>query len=309
MNTIPISHPMRFMPSDQAILEKLFSFDGLLTRRQLKELFFAKAHQKTMDRRLSMLHHNHYLAIPSLSDRRNYAIPEPIVWLGWRGILQIATKSGSEIVWPTKVNENQLRKLEKVLREQNVHWQRTPRWSQLRHDIAVNDIRLAVEQASYYYPQLELDTWMPERAFARNMDTITVHGRKKGIRPDGFFTLLNHSHRIQGQAAKARFLLEYDNSTHPTTRFGRDKALPGYHYLKSEVYRERFGYNSGRWLVVCKNATRLAHLKQKTELVLGKQATVFYFTTLDQVTAKQVFQAPIWQQAGKNNLVALIPSF
>ena len=92
MNTIPSSHPMRFMPRDQAILEKISAFDGLLARRQLKELFFAKAHQKTMDRRLSLLHHNHYLAIPSLEDRRNYAIPEPIVWLGWRGILGLVIK-------------------------------------------------------------------------------------------------------------------------------------------------------------------------------------------------------------------------
>jgi len=302
--------PMRFQVRDGRILQAIHAHDGLLARRQIKQLFWPKASAQAMERRLMLLFHAGYLNMPDADQRRVHAIPEPVVWLGWRGILFIASQSGLEIEPPGKVNENQLRKLEIQLRKQGLRWQRTPRWSQLEHDVAVNDFRLSVERAVQKWPSLTLEQWLPEGEFLANMDTITVsrggRRRRKGVRPDGLFVLVDHMRQIRNSPAKARFLLELDNSTHPLNRFGRDKALPGWAYIRSHAYRRRFGFNSGRWLVVCKSKARLANLKERTEKVLGKQASVFLFTTLDQTEPGHVLNEAIWLRAGSSEPLPLV---
>jgi len=190
-----------------------------------------------------------------------------------------------------------------------VRWLREPRWSQLAHDIAVNDFRMTVEAAVARWPSLSLESWVPEGDFLSQMDSVAVHGlaRRKGIRPDGFFILANHLRQIDNSPAKARFLLELDNSTHPLSRFGREKALSGLAYIHSQQYRERFGYNSGRWLVVCKSRARLMNLKGQTEKVLGQQAKLFLFTTIAEVQPHSVLSAPIWLAGGSSQSQPLIP--
>lgn len=304
-----IVKPVVLQKRDKRLFKKIYAYDGFLTRRQIHDLYWLKVNPKTMDRRLTLLTKNGYLQIPSLEERRNFAIPEPVVWLGWRGILYIAQERGVSVSMPIRINESHLRKLQKELRQTGIYWQRSPRWSQLSHDIAVNDFRLTVEYATHYYSHLELETWVPEGAFLSEMDTVQIAGKKKGIRPDGFFILVNQNHRIQHQPARARFLLEYDNSTHAVSRFGKEKALAGVAYIRSEAYRKRFGYNSGRWLIVCKSEIRMKHLKAKTEQVVGKDAKLFYFTTKAYLTPSTLFNQPIWLQGGQDKLVPLIREF
>lgn len=298
--------PMRFQKRDGEIVQTIFKYDGVLARRQIKQLFWPTASIKTMERRLSLLFHNGFLNMPNMEQRRINPIPEPVVWLGWRGILIIAQEQGLEIDMPNKVNENQLRNLEKALKKSDIRWQREPRWSQLSHDIAVNDFRLSVEHAAHYWPSLTLEQWIPEGEFFTNMDRVEIGKRTKGVRPDGFFLLVDHMRLINNSPAKARFLLELDNSTHPVTRFGRDKAIPGMAYIRSKAYQERFGFNSGRWLVVCKSHQRMINLKVQTKKVLGKQAGNFLFTTLDQASPMAVLNKPIWQRAGSDDFVSLV---
>ena len=298
--------PMRFQERDAAIMLALHKYDGVLARRQIKDLFWKDASPKTMERRLTLLYHNGFINMPSLEDRRIYPIPEPIVWLGWRGILQVANQLEVEITDPVSSNENQLRLLEKKLRQLRVHWQREPRWSQLGHDIALNDFRITVEDAASYWPTIELEQWIPESDFLSNMDVITLKNRSKGVRPDGFFVLLDHLHLINNSPAKARFLLEFDNGTHPVTRFGRDKAIPGMAYIRSKAYRERFGFNSGRWLVVCKSELRMQHLKERTEKVLGSNASYFFFSHMDAINVRSVFSQPVWYCGGAQEPMQLI---
>lgn len=299
-------NPMRFQSRDGEIIQAIYKYDGVLSRRQIKQLFWPSASVKTMERRLTLLYHNGFLNIPNADQRRINPIPEPVVWLGWRGILYMVHEMDLEVEALSKINENQLRKLEKSLRSIDLRWQREPRWSQLGHDIAVNDFRLAVEKAVHYWPSLSLEKWIPEGKFFTNMDTVTVGKRKKGVRPDGFFVLVDHMRQINNSPAKARFLLELDNSTHPVTRFGRDKAIPGLAYIRSKAYKDRFGYNSGRWLVVCRSEQRLQNLKAQTEKVLGKPASNFLFTTLDQASPMHVLNRPIWLRGGSENLIPLI---
>ena len=82
-NDTPV--PMRFQARDGHILQAIQQYDGVLARRQVQTLFWQDASPKTMERRLGLLFHNGYLNMPSLEQRRIYPIPEPIVWLGWRG--------------------------------------------------------------------------------------------------------------------------------------------------------------------------------------------------------------------------------
>lgn len=299
-------NPMRFQARDGEIIQAIYKYDGVLARRHIKQLFWPTASVKTMERRLSLLYHSGFLNMPNSAQRRINPIPEPVVRLGWRGILYMAHEMDYEIEPPATVNENQLRKLEKSLRVAKLRWQREPRWSQLGHDIAVNDFRLAVEQATDHWPSLTLEKWMPEGEFFTDMDIVTVGKRKKGVRPDGFFILTDHIRQINNSPAKARFLLELDNGTHPVTRFGRDKALPGLAYIRSKAYLERFGFNSGRWLVVCRSEQRMHNLKAQTEKVLGKQASIFLFTTLKQASPLRVLNDSIWLRGGSKNLFPLV---
>ncbi|HLE75154.1 MAG TPA: replication-relaxation family protein [Candidatus Bathyarchaeia archaeon] len=301
--------PMRFQDRDGQILQAIQTYDGVLARRQIKQLFWPQASLQAMERRLTLLYHTGYLNMPDFEQRRIHPIPEPVVWLSWRGIVFVASQIGVEIDPPTPVNENKLRKLEKQLREAGVRWQREPRWSQLAHDVAVNDFRLTVEQAAEHWPSLSLEEWIPEGEFLTNMDTVTISEKdkqRKGVRPDGFFILVDHLRQIDNSPAKARFLLELDNSTHPLNRFGRDKALAGLAYIRSSAYRKRFSFNSGRWLVVCKSKQRMLNLKMQTEKVIGKQAGNFLFTTFDKVQPSTVLNIPIWLKGGSDELIPLV---
>ncbi len=307
--------PMRFQKRDGKILAKIQAYDGFLSRQQVKSIFWPQAATQAMERRLSLLFHNGYLNWPDTSQRRTKPIPEPIVWLGWRGILHIAAQNGVDVKPPLNEGENQMRLLERRLREKGVRWQREPRWSQLSHDIAVNDFRWQVEQAVNQWPSIALETWLSEGDFLREMDVVEIaHAgqngmqkkRRKGVRPDGYFILVDQLRKSNNLPAKARFLLEFDNSNHSLTRFGKDKVLPGVAYVRSPVYKARFGFNAGRWLVVCYGRQRLLHLKAITEKTAGANASLFLFTTMGQVKPETVLNAPIWLRGGSDKVEQLV---
>ena len=310
------SYPMRFQQRDESILSTLQSYDGILSRRQLKSMFWEETSDQAMERRLSLLFHNHYINWPNVEQRRTCPIPEPIVWIGWRGILYLAGQQthldGSEF---QNYSENQMRMLEARLRKEGIYWQREPHWSQLAHDITTNDFRMHVEKAVSKLPSITMEPWQTEGTFRRDMDIISYefvnrNGQKEkikhGVRPDGFFTLVDHLRQINNQPAKARFLVEFDNSTHPLYRFGKHKALPGLNYIRSEVYKNRFGFNSGRWLVICKSETRLKHLKSQTEYVLGNQASNFLFSIISELNYQTVLTSPVWHLGASNNRESLV---
>jgi len=305
---------MRFQDRDGELLLTIYRYDGVLAKRQIKELFWSDKSWRAIEKRLAKLHNAGYLSWPTPEERRIRPIPEPICWLGWRGILWVAGLLGAHVPPPEKDSENQLRKLEKRLRDQGVYWIREPRWSQLTHDLAVVDFRLAVKQAINDLPNLTLEEWIPEGMFLTNMDLVTYTFRgkdgkertqKKGVRPDGYFTIVDQKRLILGEPARQRFLLELDQATYDTQRFGREKAAPGLAYIRSQAYKDRFQYNSGRWLVVTTGITRLKNLMYQTQRFTGSGSHAFLFTTLDQVLTDNVLTSPIWWQTGRNEPQAL----
>jgi hypothetical protein len=251
-------------------------------------------------------------------------IPEPIVWLGWRGILWIAQQEGVEIDPPANDGENQMRQLAGELRKQGIRWLREPKWYTLRHDLDVVDVRLAVGGGAEALDFFSLESWIPESAFRADVDEIQYSvtggdGRqrqgKRGVVPDGFFTIADEQRRKRGEPYLARYLLEVDRGNHANRAFGRNKVAPYAAYIRSPEYKARFGSNAGRWLVVTTGARRMAHLMGETWRVAGALATLFYFTTLDRLVtldseqneaaAPNALAMPIWWQVGRGEPVAL----
>jgi len=309
------SPPMRFQARDGEILKVIYRNDGVLGRRHLKSLFWPKASDQAMEHRLYLLHRNYYLGWPSAKHRRTKPIPEPVVWLGWKGALWVAGQFGYHVKPPLNGGENQLRKLEIRMRNVGIRWMREPRWIQLAHDLAVVDFRLSTEKSIDEIPALSLGEWVPEGEFRSQTDVIEImiKGRdgssrkqKKGVCPDSYFEIINEKLIQENKPAKARFLLELDNATHPNCRFGLEKILPGVAYIRSSQYKERFGYNAGQWLVVTTGEVRLKNLMQQTKSKARDDSKLFFFTTLDEVINNNVFSSPIWHQVGDSGPKPLI---
>ena len=267
--------------------------------------------------RLSILFHNGLINWANEYQRRNYAIPEPIVWLGWRGALWVAGHYGIDVEAPTKPTEYQLRIFARRLREQGFRWLREPRWIQLAHDLSVVDFRMAVEEGVAQNPHLVLEEWIPEGVWLSDHDVIEyeyvgrggeIQQKKKGIRPDGYFSVIDHKRQIKGSASRSRFLLEIDMSTHPNPRFGREKAAPGVAYIRSPEYKARFGYQSGRFLIACTGDVRMRNLMRQTHQCTGPDAKVFIFTTFDHLKTDDVLTDAIWYQVGRGDPISLFPN-
>jgi hypothetical protein len=309
---------MRFQPRDGTIISTIYNYGGVLARRHIQEMFWPHATQRAALKRLAKLVDSAYLAKPSTHQRRTHPLPEPVYWLGWHGVLWLAGQSNIAVKPPTNDGENQMRKLAKLLRDHGIRWLREPRWIQLAHDLAVVDFRRSVEWSVNQHLDLRLERWRNESTFRCDGDVIEygykdrrdqIRGKKKRVIPDGYCVITDHRQSAQGRITRARFLLELDHATHSNERFGREKVAPGLAYIKSGIYRERFGDNSGRWLVITTGEVRMKNLMRQTERVAGNQAGVFLFTTFNRLENANVLLRPIWSQVGQTNPVALFDAW
>jgi hypothetical protein len=308
------SAPFRFQERDGEILRAIYTYDGVLAKRHVKKMFWPDASERAMEMRLALLNQNNYLSWPSLEQWRTKPIPEAVYWLGWHGAHWIGSNHKLEVKLSSVPSETQLRRLFSELRQHGIRWLREPRWSQLAHDLAVVDVRLAVEKAARETASLVLEEWIPEGAFLSKMDEVvyntqnrnrTVKQVKRGVRPDGYCVIVDRKRQSQGLPARARLLLELDMATHDTESFLREKVSAGVAYIRSEAYKTRFGHNSGRWLVVTTGAARLKHLMQQTERAARESASIFFFTTLDRIQTANVLTSPIWWQVEQDKPAAL----
>ncbi|MDO9546167.1 MAG: replication-relaxation family protein [Pelolinea sp.] len=306
---------LRFQERDGAILKTIYNHDGVVARRHIKYLFWKDKSWRGMARRLSFLKSQDYIQWPSLEQRKSHPIPEPVVWLGWRGALYLAGISGLQVEEPKNANENQLRNLERQLRSRGFYWMREPRWSNLRHDLSVTDIRFWVQTSLLKIPHLVFEEWINESVFRIQTDYVDykVQSREgewvlkhKGVIPDGYFSIIDQSRKEKGEPFRARFLLEVDMATHDNPSFGIEKSAPGGAYIKSQPYRERFESNSGRWLVVTTGSIRMRNLLIQTRSRAGIDAHLFYFTTFDQMARSNFFLDPVWRQPTSSETIPLV---
>ena len=145
---------------------------------------------------------------------------------------------------------------------------------QLNHDLKLVDVRLSIEESIEELPNFILQEWLNEMEFRSNLDVIEyktiINGqtrrKRRGIIPDSYFMITDVERRDKGENSDARFLLEIDMANHDNPSFGREKIAPGIAYLKSRPYRQKFGSNSGRWIVVTTSQIRLRNLLTNSEL-------------------------------------------
>jgi hypothetical protein len=275
---------MRLTERDVRILETIHAFDGMLAAYQIQQLFFCSA--RTTRERLWKLSRNGYLALPDR--RQRAAIPHLIYWLTAQGAEKVAELEGCSL--------------------KEFKWRREPRWSQVSHDIAVNDVRISFVKALEGRADFQFGQWVNESEFRARPDTIEYRdadGRrtKRQMIPDGFIDVIRYD-RQKEKWLHNRLLLEVDMRTEDNPRFGREKARPGVAYFESAAYKQRFGYSSGRWLIVTTGERRLRNMKQQTELE-AERPDLFYFTTFAHVTPETVLTAPIWWQGGDEKPRAL----
>jgi hypothetical protein len=301
---------MKFQKRDKYIVQTIYSHDGVVAKRHLKMLFWPGKTQRAMEQRLAVLHHERYIDWPTLEQRRTKPIPEPICWLGWRGAIYMAGILGVDVQPPTSENENQKRLLQKILRKQGINWVREPRWSLLAHDLVVTDFRLAVQKSVDEIQQLSLKRWVTESTFRSQTDVVIYEylsrKRRKGVCPDGYFEIVDEKRKSQGLPHKARFLLEIDMATHDNPSFGREKILPGVAYIKSREYKTRFGCNNGHWLIVTSGKRRMQNLIDQTKEKAKQDASIFFFTTLDELNSGNVMTSLLWWQETKDKPTSLI---
>ena len=306
--------PIQFQDRDTEILRTIQKYDGVLSRRHLKMIFWSNKSEKSMQKRLSKLFHNGYLNWPNAQQRQTKFIPESIVWIGWRGIIHLAFLDNIQVESPKKENENQMRNLQAKLRKHNIRWVREPNWNQLVHDFLVIDFRLSIENSVKKIPHLYLEKWIPESKFRATIDNIKFsfvgnNGKKihksKGVIPDGFFIIADAKRFQVGQPGRARFLLEIDMSTHDNNSFGIEKATAGAAYIHSKEYKKRFNVNSGRWLIITTGEVRMKNLMAQTEKRVKKFTDLFYFTTLDKISTNNLINERVWRQINKKQAISL----
>ncbi|MBZ0285217.1 MAG: replication-relaxation family protein [Anaerolineae bacterium] len=270
---------MRLTERDKHILEAVHAYDGMLADYQIHALFFTGKSQ--MQVRTKLLYQHGYLSRP---DRRKRAmLPYMLYWLGVQGAAYVAGLDGQS------VNE--------------FGYRREPKWQQVEHDLTVNDVRIAVVHACRTSKLLALEEWIPQSEFWAHPDGVeytdsTGKMLKRKVRPDGYCVILLGGKRF-------RLLWEIDRRTEDNPRFVREKVYPGIAYIRSEAYRQRFGYNAGKILIVTTGERRLNNMKRQAEQAVGKDARLFYFTTLEQLTSQTVLTAPIWQRGGEPNTMPL----
>ena len=292
------------------MLQAIQKNQGILARRQLKDLFWKDKSWRALEQRLAKLYQAGYVSWPDKDQYKIYPIPEAICWLGWRGALHLAGMRGIEVKKPDGDNEYQLRQLENRLRKQGFSWVREPRWSLLEHDLAIIDFRLSVEAAVKSEPSLTIAKWVSEKDFRAFKEIIVAEIKrfkgqdipvKKAVFPDGYMEIVDEKLLASGKPARMRFLLEFDMGTHDPLRFGRDKVLPGVEYLQSSIYKSRFGSNTGYWLIIAKGgSTRITHLMNQIEKNAGSHADLFFLASIDDLQNKNPLTASVWQQVGKS---------
>lgn len=280
----PDHWPFRLTERDRRLLEHFYVYDGVLADYQVQALEFNSL-RRAQDR-LGKLFHNGFLARTNARGRASYGCM--IYWLAEPGAEEVAAQYGQS-----------LRELKYLV---------TPRWSQVNHDVLVNDFLLTVQAACAQSDELTLYEWINESTFRADPDevkyiTLTGKQEKRRVIPDRYLVI----DRTGEKVFRSRLLVELDHSTHPNPRFANEKVLAGLAYLRSEAYMMRFGSQSGRWLIVTTGEKRLRYLKETTERAAGRDAVVFYFTTFDRVSSETVLTGEIWQRGGDDAPVALFP--
>ena len=266
---------MRLTERDVDILKAVAAY-RVLRQDHIQQLFFGS--KSTAQYRLSHLYQHGFLA--------RHFLP---VYAGWSPTLYTLDKRGIAIL----KSECGIQRV--------ILWDSENGHEFLSHTLSINDCRVAVTVAcrdSGYF----LKHWSTEADLKADYDRVMItdlKGKKQSVSliPDSYFTL-------ETPKGKASFFLEIDMGTMTVGRF-QNKIRAYMAYVQTGKYQERYGTKSLRVLCVTNSMVRAGHLKSAAEEVQGQR--MFLFTSRDQLNSSTVFHTPIWQVAGSETLLALIP--
>lgn len=274
--------PMRLTDRDRRILEAVHAYDGMLSEGQIRSLFFTG--RTATQVRLMLLYQHGYLNRPDR--RQRAALPAMVYWLSEKGATYVAGLYGQSL--------------------SEFAWRKQPRMMQVEHDLAVNDLRILINKACQSLPLFSLNQWVSASEFHADPDKIEFMLPNKSkatrfIRPDGYCVISKSDYT-------SRLLFEVDRGTEDNGRITVEKLLPGLAYIRSEAYKIRFGFSSGRWVFVTTSDRRLKNMKRAAELALKQDAKLFYFTTFDRIAVETIFTSPIWFRGGDEVASTLFPA-
>jgi hypothetical protein len=161
----------------------------------------------------------------------------------------------------------------------------------LRHNLLVNDVRIATVLASQDDSRFQFGRWIDQSDLRLKVNERTAAGEY--FSPDGYC-----QYRYEDKLYA--FFLELDRSTMSNQRF----VGKVYNFLEfglSGSYRSRFAMNFFRVLVVTQTLERLLNLKTTVESVTDK---MFWFASIDDHLPLRVFDR-IWHRAGQTGLWSL----
>jgi len=263
-------------PRDREIVVTLYAF-RLLTREQIQRLFDFDCIRRA-NNRLRKLYDHDYVSRSFLPTIRGSA--KAVYFVGRRGKAVIAEELGVDL-GVIKKKEKGFSQLKELF---------------LTHALQLNDVRIAFSRDIRNHSQIRWETWVNDNDCEQQY-RITSRGRAvvKRFRPDGYF-------RFWHQGKLSSFFLELDRSTMSLTRF-KKKVATYLEFAALGFYRERFGVEYFRVLVITLTAERLANLKKAVETVTDG---IFWFTTLEQIEVDAF--GPIWQRAGHSGFHQLVQS-
>ncbi len=291
--------PIVLQPRDGNALLMVYFCDGVMSEAQIIRSCYPDTHPKNAAKRLLALFDNKYL-------NRNWRLekwqlyPRLLYWLADAGYDEVALALGEE---PDRSN-----KMARSLLP-----------STLNHHLQVVDIRLKIIADVAAVPGLHLGRWFTEgyfrsKAWQGRVTYLSASGKKteRPVEPDAFFPVWRYTDASQARQEVFGFTLEVDRATEtqlslsPTTRTTIDEKLrKGAALVDSRVYRETFGLQTGRCLMVTTGWERAENMME-----MAQEAGVgwaWYFTTFDDFIDEQknVLVSPLWRQAGRAEPVHL----
>ncbi len=290
LTPVKVEKSIRIGKREKAILRDLSRF-RFLTTDQIFLLHFPKGSKQVCYKRLRFLFHKPHCLV------QRHVLP--LEWgKGSAKLVYSLTKKGSEYAQSNEPGSAVSAKKAYKMKIRTVSYR--------KHEIAINDVRIAVELA-VKQRGWTLTKWISDTVFKnpRILSEMRVVDPNSGsaipVAPDGFFSVQLSSDR------HALFFLELDRGTMESRRF-KFKKIRGYH-LFGEKWRNVSLFREYKDLdityrvltVVDGGEQRTQNLKTKsaegefledTEHVLKSRR--FYFTELKRVAPESIFTDPIW---------------
>ena len=266
---------------DRELLADLY-LHGVMSRGQLQELYFGSVPR--CNQRLRQLYdfhfvHRHYL--PGVPCAAPYGV-QAIYSIGKAAIPIVAIELEVETAEVTKGYRRSI----------------TPTF--LEHTLQIVNVRLDFLRATSGNLPISVDRWLPEMLCRHEYEIRRKDGGawiKEVFKPDAFICLVDSSGK------RHSYFIEVDLG-HTSARQFLGKLRTHQRYLESGLFRETFGGEVFKTLVITTSSSRQQNLLR---LIEEQDSQLFWFSTFSALKEHNVLDT-IWQVPLQKNLVGLTPA-